>query len=301
VTEPARSAASPGRIYLLLVLTTILWGAGPVAGKIALQGLPTITLGVLRFGLTSLILFLLASRRISAWRTLSRSDLTNLVLLGILGASVNHLFFFFALGMAPASHASIIAPTTSPIWTLLLAARLAQERVGRAQIAGILLCILGVALVVRPGGGGDALRVLLGDLLFLLTGLSWGVYSYLSKVAMRRHSAETILAYAMGFGSLMLIPFALPEQPWSVLGQTPVVAWGALGYLVVGNTLLAYLWWNLGIQRVGAGRTAVFSNLVPVFGVLAAWLILGERLTPLQLGGGALSLAGVWLCQRAPR
>ena len=57
-------------------------------------------------------------------------------------------------------------------------------------------------------------------------------------------------------------------------------------------------WWNLGIQRVGAGRTAVFSNLVPVFGVAVAGLVLGEWLNGLQLLGGGLCLCGVWLCQR---
>lgn len=293
-----------GHVYALLLLTTVLWGAGPVAGKLALQGIPTITVGMLRFGLASLVLFLIAHRRIAGWRTLGRQDLTVLVLLGILGASVNHLFFFFALGLAPASHASIIAPTTSPIWTMLLAVRLAGERVTRGLIAGIVLCIVGVLLVVQPsaGAGGSAHgRILLGDFLFLLAGLSWGIYSYLCKVAMRRHSAETSLAYAMGIGGVLLLPLALLEQPWNALAYTSIMAWGGLSYLVVANTLLAYLWWNLGIQRVGAGRTAIFSNLVPPFGVLIAWLALGENLTPLQLLGGGLCLFGVWVCQRPAR
>jgi drug/metabolite transporter (DMT)-like permease len=142
--------------------------------------------------------------------------------------------------------------------------------------------------------------MLLGDGLSLLAGLSWGIYLYLCKVAMRRHSAETILAYAMGMGGVLLLPLALLERPWIALASTPIAAWGRLAYLVVANTLLAYLWWNLGIQQVGAGRTAVFSNLVPPFGVLIAWLALGERLTPLQLMGGGLCLIGVWVCQRPP-
>ncbi len=293
-----------GHVYALLLLTTVLWGAGPVAGKVALQGIPTITVGLLRFGLASLILFLVAGGRISGWRTLGRRDLTVLVLLGVLGASVNHLFFFFALGLAPASHASIIAPTTSPIWTMLLAVRLAGERVTRGLVVGILLCVAGVLLVVQPSPGGSASAhgvVLLGDFLFLLAGLAWGIYSYLCKVAMRRHSAETSLAYAMGIGGLLLLPWALLERPWSVLRNASLSAWGGLAYLVLANTVLAYLWWNLGIQRVGAGRTAIFSNLVPPFGVLIAWLALGESLTPLQLLGGGLCLFGVWVCQRPAR
>jgi drug/metabolite transporter (DMT)-like permease len=105
----------------------------------------------------------------------------------------------------------------------------------------------------------------------------------------------------LGVGGALLLPLALSERPWIALAHTPVAAWGGLAYLVVATTLLAYLWWNLGIQRVGAGRTAIFSNLVPPFGVLIAWLVLGESLTALQLLGGGLCLAGVWVCQQLPR
>jgi drug/metabolite transporter (DMT)-like permease len=282
-----------------LVLTTILWGAGPVAGKVALAGIPTITLGALRFVLSALILLAAASGRIASWRTLSRQDVGMLLLLGGLGIFVNHLLFFYALGLAPASHASIIAPTTSPIWTILMAVWLAQERVGRSQIVGIALCMGGVVLVVQPTGGtGEAAAVLLGDLLFLLAGLTWGIYSSLCKVAMRRMSTESVLAYAMGLGGLALCPLALAERPWATLPAASVASWAGLLYLAVANTVLAFSWWNLGIQRVGAGRTATFSNLVPVFGVAIAALVLGERLTAAQLAGGGLCLVGVWLCQR---
>jgi drug/metabolite transporter (DMT)-like permease len=298
-TDRSGSGTPRGRVYALLVLTTILWGAGPVAGKVALAGIPTITLGALRFVLSALILLVAASGRIASWRTLSRQDVGMLLLLGSLGIFVNHLLFFYALGLAPASHASIIAPTTSPIWTILMAVWLAGERVGRSQVVGIALCMGGVVLVVQPTGGtAEAAAVLLGDFLFLLAGLTWGIYSYLCKVALRRMSTESVLAYAMGVGGLALCPLALAERPWVTLPAASVASWAGLLYLAVANTVLAFSWWNLGIQRVGAGRTATFSNLVPVFGVAIAALVLGERLTAVQFAGGGLCLVGVWLCQR---
>lgn len=296
-----RSGAGPsrGRVYALLILTTILWGAGPVAGKTALTGIPTITLGALRFLISALILFVAAYDRVASWRTLSRQDLGMLALLGGLGVFINHLLFFYALGMAPASHASIIAPTTSPIWTIFMAAWLAQERVSRSQAIGTALCMGGVVLVVQPTGGtAEAAGILLGDFLFVLAGATWGVYSYLCKVAMRRMSTESVLAYAMAIGGVTLAPLALAERPWQTLPSATLAAWSGLLYLAVANTVLAFYWWNLGIQRVGAGRTATFSNLIPVFGVAVAAFVLGERLTAAQLAGGGLCLVGVWLCQR---
>jgi drug/metabolite transporter (DMT)-like permease len=254
--EAEEARTNLGRVYAMLVLTTMLWGAGPVAGKFALSGIPTVTLGVLRFGLAAAILCLVARPR---WRALGWQDLAILGALGMLGVFLNHLCFFFALGWAPASHASIIAPTTSPIWTMVLAAWREGERVSRSQGVGILVCALGVVLVVQPGPDtwASSSTVLIGDLLFLLAGITWGIYSYLVKVAMRRLSSETILAGSMASGALLLVPLALLERPWAAQGGVSLAAWGGLAYLVVANTLLAFYWWNLGIQRVGAGRTAV--------------------------------------------
>lgn len=296
---PEASRHPLARVYLLILLTTVFWGGTPVAGKLVIAGIPPLTTGVLRYGAATLALALLFWRSLPDPRALRPRDLWTLLWLGVLGTFLNHLLFFFALLFAPAAHGSIIPPTTSPIWTLLVASRLGREPVTRGQVAGIALCLVGVLLVVRPerllAGGGS--RVLLGDLLFLLGGAAWGVYSFVSRVAMQRLSAAGSLAAGMAVGTVLLVPFALLERPWRALPQAPGVSWLALGYLTLAGTVLSFLWWNVAIRRVGAGRTAVFSNLVPVFGVLLAWLVLDERLTALQLVGGLLAVTGVLACQ----
>lgn len=299
------AAADPGppvrplrQVYLLLLLTTVFWGGTPVAGKLVIHDIPPLTAGVLRYGLATLLLLGVFWRQLRPAGRLSASDLWIVLAVGLLGTTLNHVLFFFALVFAPAAHGAIIAPTTSPIWTLALAAGAGRERVTRAQIGGILLCLVGVTLVVRPerllGGGG---RALLGDLLFFLGGAAWGVYSYASKLAMQRLSAGATLTLGVAVGTVFLVPVALAERPWAALGAAHLGAWGALAYLAVAGTVLSFLWWNVAIRRLGAGRTAVFSNLVPVFGVALSWLVLGERLAPLQLVGGALAVAGVVVCQ----
>ena len=298
-TDRRQAATSPGRIYLLLLLTIVLWGGSPVAGKLAVQELPPVTVGVLRYGAGSLILFLLFGGRLRAWRQIRRRDRWLLLSVGLLGTFLNHLAFYGGLVLAPASHAAILSPTTSPIWTMLLAARFGGERITRSQIVGITLCMMGVVLVASPGNAAVTVtgRVLVGDLLLLLSGLAWGAYSFLTKAAMRRLSAMAVLAYGMVIGSMLLFPVALLERPWTRLATASSWAWGSLLYVTVCATLLAAFWWNLAIQRLGAGRTAVFGNLTPVLGVLLSWAVLGERLTPLQLFGGLLTVAGVWACQ----
>jgi uncharacterized membrane protein len=117
------------------------------------------------------------------------------------------------------------------------------------------------------------------------------------KVALRRLSAVATLVFTMSAGTLCLLPLALAERPWRGLAAAHATTFGALAYLTFASTLLAFWGWNVTIRRLGAGRAAAFSNLVPVFGVLLSWLVLGERLTPVQLVGGALAVGGVLLCQ----
>ncbi len=288
------------RTYALLLLTTVFWGGTAVAGKLLIQDVPPLTAGVLRYGITALLLLLLFRSQLpSAW-SLRSEDRWLLFWIGIFGTFLNHAFFFLALSYAPATHGALIPSTTSPVWTILLAARRGQERISRIQMVGMALCMVGVVLVVHPARllTGKGLGVLLGDGLFIIGGVAWGVYSYLSAVAMRRLNPVTTLAFGMVVGTLFLIPTALIERPWATVRLAHPSAWIALPVLIVACTLVAYLWWNVALSRVGAGRTAIFTNLVPLFGVLLSWLLLGERLEPIQLAGGFLAVAGVVACQQ---
>jgi drug/metabolite transporter (DMT)-like permease len=291
------------RTYLLLLCATLFWGGTAVAGKLVIQDVPPLTAGVLRYGITALLLLLLFRSQLPSPWSLRTRDRWLLFWIGIFGTFLNHTFFFFALSYAPAAHGALIPSTTSPMWTILLAARRGQERVARIQMVGMVLCLVGVVLVIRPARllAGEGLGVLFGDALFIIGGIAWGVYSYLSATAMRRYSAVTTLTFGMVVGAILLIPTALIERPWATVRFAHASAWGGLAFLVVACTLLAFLWWNVALARVGAGRTAVFTNLVPLFGILLAWLLLGERLTGTQLVGGFLSVAGVVACQRPAR
>jgi drug/metabolite transporter (DMT)-like permease len=292
-----------GHVYVLLFLTVLMWGGGAVAGKLVLRGIPNLAVGLLRFGLAALILWAVCRREFPRWGSLTRSDRWLILGLGTFGAFLNHVLFFAGLNFAPASHAAVIGPTTSPVWTLLLASRFGGERLHAAQLVGSALCLVGVLLVAHPEDflGEHVGKQLLGDLLLLLSGMVWALYSVLSKLAIRRFGPVASLGYGMAVGCGLLAPLVLVDRSWMGLASASAVAWCALAYLTFATTLLAFFWWNIGIQRVGAGKTAIFSNLVPVFGVLLAWVVLGETLGAIQLGGAALAVAGVWVCQRTPK
>jgi drug/metabolite transporter (DMT)-like permease len=101
----------------------------------------------------------------------------------------------------------------------------------------------------------------------------------------------------MSIGAALLAPLSLVERPWRALPAAPAVSWLALLYLIVSATFLSFLWWNAALRRLGPGRAGAFSNLVPVFGVVLAWAVLGETLGPFQMVGALLAIAGVVVCQ----
>lgn len=148
-----------GRTYVLLLLAILLWGGSPVAGKLAVREIPPVTVGVLRYGSSAAILIALFWSRLPDRRRLRRRDWWLLTTVGMLGTFLNHIFFYWGLVLAPASHAAILSPTTSPIWTMLFAAWLAGERITRSQVVGAFLCVLGVILVAQsnvwPPSGED--------------------------------------------------------------------------------------------------------------------------------------------------
>lgn len=289
-----------GYVYAVVVLTTALWGGTAVAGKIAVRSFPPFTVGVLRYGLASLGLWGLFRRGLPSLRALPPDTRRLLLWAGLLGTFVNHACFFWALRFAPAAHGALIPPTAAAVSGSLAAARSGQERLGWAFLLGLGLGALGVLLVARPdrvlAGAGGA--TLLGDLLFVLGGAGWGLYSHVSRRAMERLSAGVTLTLGMAVGTALLVPPALVERPWGRVAGAPGGAWASVAYLAGGATVLAFLGWNVAIRRLGAGRTVAFANLVPAFGVLLAWLVLGERLATVQLLGGLLAVLGVVLCQR---
>jgi drug/metabolite transporter (DMT)-like permease len=151
---------------------------------------------------------------------------------------------------------------------------------------------------VGPGGGEQSSNRLLGDLLFILGAVCWGVYAVAGKTATARFTPVTSTLYGTVAGTLMLVPFGLAERGWEALAAAPAISWAGLLYLATFGTVLAFVFFYEGVKRIGAGRSSAFAFLVPVIGVLSSAILLDEHLTAGIVIGGALVLAGLWLVQR---
>jgi drug/metabolite transporter (DMT)-like permease len=287
--------------YILLVLNAMFSGGVFVAGKLALAAVPPLTVALVRFAVATLLLWIwmrqvapgAGARRVAA------ADLPLILTIGLTAMAGFNILLFYGLTLAPATDAAIITPGVSPILTAVLAWRILGERISRGAVAGLITGAAGLALVVSPSGGGSATRVL-GDVLFALGSSTWAVYAIIGKAATRRFTPLAATFYGCVTATIVLLPFSLAEGGLARLAAAPAASWAGLLYLAVFPTALSFVFFYIGVARVGPVRATSFALLIPVFGVLTSLIVLGERLAPRTVMGGALVLLGLWLVQTRP-
>jgi drug/metabolite transporter (DMT)-like permease len=220
-------------------------------------------------------------------------------LAGLTGLVLYNYFFIKGLALVPAVRASVIV-CCSPALIYLFSAPLFRERLTLVRCLGVALSLAGTAWVATNGRPLDAFSGSLGrgDMLMLACPLSWTAYSLISKAVVANVAPLPANALSAA-AAVAILAFLVPAS-----GESPSPAgfgaatWAALAFLGLGGTALGFTLYYLGIKELGAHRAAAYINLVPVFGVLASWLMLGERPQAPVLAGLALILLGIRLVQR---
>jgi drug/metabolite transporter (DMT)-like permease len=282
--------------YLMLTAMAICFGGTWVPAAIAVETVPPFAIAAVRFAIAAVLLYgwaRVTGRPLSPMR---REDWPLVIGLALTAVAGYNWLFLTGLTLAPASDGAIIVPGLAPVFTAVLAGIVLRERLGLRGFLGLAVAAAGLYLVVTPAGGTDAGR-LLGDALFVAGAALWGVYSVLARFASRRFNAVSTSLYGIALGTLILVPLAIVEGGLGTLVGAPIAALAGIGYLAVFGTVAAFVLLNLGVARIGAARASAFALLVPIVGVLSSVVLLGERLGPLTLVGGAIVLAGLWLIE----
>lgn len=278
--------------YAKLVLTTLCWAGVFHLGKYAVAVVAPLYAGAWRFTLAAAILV-----PVIAWREgwsgsmLGRNAIALLVMsaVGVFGFNV---CLFYGLRQTSAVNSALIMGF-NPALTALMSALINREPLSRRQLAGLGLGIAGVVVVVS-GGSWQTLAALsfsTGDLLVLLASLCWAIYPVIPKRFVRGMSTLQITGSTIAGGAALMAAFAMATTPeFFTLPPLPIGL--AIVFMALFGSVLAYLWWNQGVQKLGAASAAVFINLVPVFTALIG-VMLGQALSGAQLAGALLVIAGV--------
>ncbi|HTC08773.1 MAG TPA: DMT family transporter [Acetobacteraceae bacterium] len=288
--------------WTLLVLTNLFWAGNIVLGRGVAGLVPPIALSYVRW--TGAFLIGLAF----AWRQLQR-DLPVLMrhwplmlLLSATGVASYNTMSYIGLTETTALNV-LLLQSAMPLVILVWAFVLFRDRPSVLQTIGVAVSLLGVVTIAGQGSI-EVLRHLSinhGDLWVLGAIAINGSYAAMLRLRPRVHPLSFLVA-AMGIGSCMNLPFFLWEEVTVAHIPFDWHAIAALGYIAVFPSFIAYLFFNRGIELIGAGRAGQSMHLMPVFGAVLAVLFLGEQFHVYHAVGIALIASGIVLASlRGPR
>ena len=187
-----------------------------------------------------------------------------------------------------------------PVCISVVSALFYKEKFGPLRIIGALVSLAGVAVVIADGNPLGLLSggVSRGDFMILGCVVSWTAYSLGGRAVMKTLPPLTTVAWSCLFGTLMLMPAALAGGLLEDIMHARTLDWVCIVYLGILATGLAYFWYYQAISVIGASRTGIFINTVPVFAVVMGFLLLGEPVHLSLLTGGLMVVTGVYLTNR---
>ena len=277
----------PPKHFLLALAVVAIWGSNFVVIKLALAHLPPLLFAALRFSLAVVPAIIFLPRPAVAWR--------NLAAYGVLLGVGQFALLYLAMRSQISPGLASLVVQTQVFFTLLLAIKLAHEKVRGFQWLALALAATGIGVIaVHTDGNTTAL----GIVMILGAAFSWACANMVGKQAGR----VNMLAY-MVWTSVFAVPplFVLsliiegPAAIWQGLKAADAATWGAVLWQSLGNTLFGYGIWGWLLSRHPAATIVPMALLVPVFGMSSAALLLGEPLPAWKLIAAALVMSGLAL------
>ncbi|MGI0116694.1 DMT family transporter [Zooshikella sp. RANM57] len=280
---------------MLLVCAMFLWGSSFVALKIAFTSFPPLLVIFVRMLIASLC-FLFIWKYANRYQY-QKGDWKYLMLLGLFEPCLYFLCETYALQNTTASAAGMITALL-PLLVAIAAAFFLKEKINKQVGIGLVIALIGTCwLSVSGKSSADAPNPLLGNFFEFLAMICATGYTLVVKKLSSRYSALFLTATQAFIGTLFFSPALFLTELPTEFPYTPTLA---IVYLGVVVTLGAYGLYNISLSYVSATQASVFVNLIPVFTILLAFIILGEQLTHQQLMAVLLVFSGLLVSQFAP-
>lgn len=276
----------------LMLVTSLLWGGNFVVAKTLVAHASPMTLTLVRWLIAVIVLLPLVwwkeKRLVPA-----KAALVPLCLMGITGVALFNIFQFLALERTTSTNAGLIS-TMNTMSIALFSFAFLKEKINGLQLLAMVLSLIGVFLVLSKGDWQLLWHFQLntGDLWMVAAVCVWGLYSVCSKWAMQTTSPLMATLYAGLFGVLILVPFTITDFTFSEIDSSFILS---LLYTGVISTVVCMVFWNIGVQQLGATTSGIFLNFNPIFTALLAFLFIGEQLSWLQGIGGIIVILGCYL------
>ena len=287
--------------YAKLVLMAVFLGGAFVAGRYISPQVSPFAGAFMRFFIASSFLVAYSFRWRGELTGLGSGQYLALLAAGMIGIMGFNLCFFWGLSLIPASRAALIF-AINPGLCAIFSALVLRERLGPAKAVGIGLAILGAMVVISKGSPWAVFDSGFGwgEAAIMGAATCWATYAVIGKGALPAIKPLLATTAACVIGTVGL---AFPAFGNGLLSELPTYTWStwlALFYLGFLGAALPYTWFYQGVQTIGPSRTGAFMSLVPISGVTASIILLGEPMGLPLLAGVVLVTVGLYLTNLPP-
>jgi len=281
----------------LASLAAFIWSGNFIVARDMKDSIPPVSLAFFRWFSASLIIAPFALKQFKKEWQAVKENRVYIFFISLIGISVFNTLLYVAGHYTTAINLGLISTTSSPVMAIIMARIFLKEYIGWKKMTGLLLCIIGVLVIMSKGDLQKLFNLHFekGDIWALTAAFCFAVYSVMAKKKPAAISPTNFLFIIFSLGTILLLPLFIRETlsdaaiTWNFRTIASVI------FLGLGASVISYLFWNLAILKIGAARTVLFGNLIPVFTAIIAVLYLGETFTVYHVISMTLVFAGLLL------
>ncbi|MEO8306057.1 MAG: DMT family transporter [Betaproteobacteria bacterium] len=288
--------------YLLLTLTPLFWSCNWIVGRGLAGDVPPMAMTFFRWFAAVLMLAPFAWPHLRREWPIVRRNWKVMVFLGVVGVGMHNALAYLGLNYTTATN-GLILNSFIPVMIIAMSWIFLHERLSPLQLVGVGVSLAGVLAILSKGSVENFLSLTLnrGDLFVIMSMALWSIYTICLRWRPAGLSMLTFLFVLVVIGDLAVLPLFIAELAFGRHMVVTLVNVVAILSVALFSSVLAYIFWNYGVAKVGASVAGLFVHLMPAFGVLLAWIVLGERLAPFHIAGIALILSGIAITSRLGR
>ena len=287
--------AAVGSPYVLLAIATFFWAGNIVLARSTHTDIPPIAMAFWRWSIALSILLPFVFREIKTKFEVIVRHWKKFLILGITGAMAFNTMTYVGLNHTTATNA-VILNSLIPVFIIIMAYVFLKDEVSFTQIGGCFISLVGMLAIVSDGNfySMASLALNVGDFWIIAAMFCWAIYTILLRHQPRWLSPMGFLAVILILGLPVLLPFYIWELFFVRSFHINSNTFLTLCYFGSLPSVVSYILWNQGVNKIGPSRAGVFIHLVPVFGLTLSGIFLDESIETYHLIGASLIFLGIW-------
>ncbi|MFE3845579.1 DMT family transporter [Thermoplasmatota archaeon] len=282
----------------LLIIIALVWSGSFIVVDATVKQIQPITIAFLRFLIATpfmiISVFIFKKNQLIKLR-----DLHYFIILGLTGVTFLYVFQYLGIERTTPSTSAVLI-NTNVIFILFLSVIFLKENITKKRIIGIILSFIGVIFVLLAQMINENIVFdnifLTGCIFIIISALCWAIYSIIGIKIMKKYNSLLVITYIFIMGTLFFLPF-ISTDIIAEIGNVNFNGWLYIIYLSIICSVFGYIGWYFILEKTEVSKSAVYLNLIPLFGIILSFFY-GEKITIFFILGAILIIYGVYLTQK---